>query len=57
MINLATGAAFVEEGVQIDRYITVAQDYLPDDPVQYRLPSLASGDILPVLRSSMAVSG
>ncbi|MCU7857756.1 MAG: hypothetical protein KZQ79_19020, partial [Candidatus Thiodiazotropha sp. (ex Lucinoma borealis)] len=45
MINVATGAAFVQEGTHIDRYTTVAQHYLPDDPVHYRLPSLASGDI------------
>ncbi|MBV2125518.1 MAG: hypothetical protein N0E58_08605 [Candidatus Thiodiazotropha endolucinida] len=45
MINMATGAAFVQEGVHIDRYTTVAQHYLTDDPVHYRLPSLASGDI------------
>ncbi|PUB81413.1 MAG: hypothetical protein DBP02_18210 [gamma proteobacterium symbiont of Ctena orbiculata] len=45
MINVATGSAFVQEGVHIDRYTTVAQHYLPDDPVHYRLPSLASGDV------------
>ncbi|MCU7941718.1 MAG: hypothetical protein KZQ87_03475 [Candidatus Thiodiazotropha sp. (ex Cardiolucina cf. quadrata)] len=45
VINVTSGAAFVEEGVHIDRYATVAQHYLPDDPVNYRLPSLASGDI------------
>ncbi|MCU7924868.1 MAG: hypothetical protein KZQ97_00335 [Candidatus Thiodiazotropha sp. (ex Dulcina madagascariensis)] len=44
MINVATGAAFVEEGVHIDQYTSVAQHYRPDDPVNYRLPSLASGD-------------
>ncbi|MES9950547.1 MAG: hypothetical protein ABW118_16430 [Candidatus Thiodiazotropha sp.] len=45
MINVATGSAFVQEGVHIDRYTTVAQHYPPDDPVHYRLPSLASGDV------------
>ncbi|MCU7886486.1 MAG: hypothetical protein KZQ82_20040, partial [Candidatus Thiodiazotropha sp. (ex Lucinoma annulata)] len=45
MINVATGAAFVQEAVHIDRYSSVAQHYLPDDLVHYRLPSLASGDI------------
>ncbi|MET0053919.1 MAG: hypothetical protein ABW108_03835, partial [Candidatus Thiodiazotropha sp. 6PLUC10] len=45
MINAASGTAFVEEGVHIDRYTSVAQHYLPDDPVHYRLPSLASGNI------------
>ncbi|MCG7932890.1 MAG: hypothetical protein N0E44_23010 [Candidatus Thiodiazotropha lotti] len=46
MINAATGAAFVQQGLHIDRYTTVAQHYLPDDPVHYRLPSLASGDVM-----------
>ena len=45
MINVVTGAAFVQEGVTIDRYTTVAQHYLPDDSLYYRLPSLASGDV------------
>ncbi|MET0001899.1 MAG: hypothetical protein ABW125_21095, partial [Candidatus Thiodiazotropha lotti] len=45
MINVEAGAAFVQEGVHIDRYTTVPQHYLPDDPVNYRLPSLASGDV------------
>ncbi|MCU7884835.1 MAG: hypothetical protein KZQ82_11625, partial [Candidatus Thiodiazotropha sp. (ex Lucinoma annulata)] len=45
MINVATGAGFVQEAVHIDRYSSVSQHYLPDDPVHYRLPSLASGDI------------
>jgi hypothetical protein len=45
MINVATGAAFVQEGSTIDRYATVAQHYLPDDSLYYRLPSLASGDV------------
>ncbi|MES9940869.1 MAG: hypothetical protein ABW104_02640 [Candidatus Thiodiazotropha sp. 6PLUC2] len=45
LINVATGAGLVQEGTHIDRYTTVAQHYLPDDPVHYRLPSLASGDI------------
>ncbi|MET0021501.1 MAG: hypothetical protein ABW105_15955 [Candidatus Thiodiazotropha sp. 6PLUC1] len=45
MINVATGTAFVEQATHIDRYTSVAQHYLPDDPVHYRLPSLASGNI------------
>jgi hypothetical protein len=45
MINVATGAAFVQEGTAIDRYTTLAQHYLPDDSLYYRLPSLASGDV------------
>ncbi|MCU7924867.1 MAG: hypothetical protein KZQ97_00330 [Candidatus Thiodiazotropha sp. (ex Dulcina madagascariensis)] len=44
MINASTGAAFVQEAVHIDQYTSVAQHYRPDDPVNYRLPSLASGD-------------
>ncbi|MCG7983030.1 MAG: hypothetical protein JAY90_09805 [Candidatus Thiodiazotropha lotti] len=45
MINIAQGTAFVQQGVHIDGYTSVAQHYLPDDPVTYRLPSLASGNI------------
>ncbi|MET0026694.1 MAG: hypothetical protein ABW101_03585 [Candidatus Thiodiazotropha sp.] len=45
LLNAANGDAYVVEGVHIDRYTSVAQHYLPDDPVYYRLPSLASGDI------------
>jgi hypothetical protein len=45
MINTAQGTAFVQQGVHIDGYTSVAQHYLPDDPVTYRLPSLASGNI------------
>ncbi|MES9977593.1 MAG: hypothetical protein ABW107_02475, partial [Candidatus Thiodiazotropha sp. 6PLUC5] len=45
LINVGSGSAYVEEGVHIDRYTTVSQHYLPDDPVHYRLPSLASGDV------------
>lgn len=45
MIDIARGAAFVEEAVHLDHYTTVAQHYLPDDPVNYRLPSLASGNV------------
>ncbi|MET0051267.1 MAG: hypothetical protein ABW095_09350 [Candidatus Thiodiazotropha sp.] len=45
LIDVAQGAAFVEQAVHIDHYTTVAQHYLPDDPVHYRLPSLASGNV------------
>ncbi|MET0043220.1 MAG: hypothetical protein ABW100_06835 [Candidatus Thiodiazotropha sp. 6PLUC3] len=45
LIDVANGKAFVQEATHIDRYTTVAQHYLPDDPVHYRLPSLASGDV------------
>ncbi|MEW8627027.1 MAG: hypothetical protein AB2551_14835 [Candidatus Thiodiazotropha sp.] len=45
LINVVTGTAFVQEGVTIERYTTVAQHYLPDDSLYYRLPSLASGDV------------
>ncbi len=45
LINTGTGAALVQEGIHIDRYTSVPQHYLPNDPAHYRLPSLASGDI------------
>jgi hypothetical protein len=45
MINVATGAAFVEQGTHIDNYSTVAQHYRSDDSSNYLLPSLASGDV------------
>ncbi len=45
LIDIAQGAAFVEQAVHLDHYTTVAQHYLPDDPVYYRLPSLASGNV------------
>ncbi|MEW8624736.1 MAG: hypothetical protein AB2551_03175 [Candidatus Thiodiazotropha sp.] len=44
LLNVANGDAYVEEAVHIDHYSSVAQHYLTDDPVHYRLPSLASGD-------------
>jgi hypothetical protein len=45
MINIAQGTAYVQQAVHIDGYTSVAQHYLPDDPLTYRLPSLASGNI------------
>ncbi|MCG8024299.1 MAG: hypothetical protein JAZ02_09985 [Candidatus Thiodiazotropha endolucinida] len=45
MINLTSGAAFVQQATHIDSYTTVAQHYRPDDPVNSQLPSLASGDV------------
>lgn len=45
MINTSTGAAFVEQGMHIDAYSTVAQHYQSDDSTHYLLPSLASGDV------------
>ncbi|MET0010411.1 MAG: hypothetical protein ABW124_21015 [Candidatus Thiodiazotropha sp. 6PLUC9] len=45
MINVASGAAFVQQATHIENYTTVAQHYRPDDPVNSQLPSLASGDV------------
>ncbi|MES9989224.1 MAG: hypothetical protein ABW077_15050 [Candidatus Thiodiazotropha endolucinida] len=45
MINLTSGAAFVQQATHIDSYTTVAQHYRPDDQVNSQLPSLASGDV------------
>ena len=57
MIDVANGAAYVQEAEHIDRYTTVAQHYLPSDPVHYRLPSLASGDIQEVYITNDSGSG
>ncbi|MCG7899242.1 MAG: hypothetical protein JAY99_19895 [Candidatus Thiodiazotropha lotti] len=46
MINAADGAAFVEQGTHIDAYATVPQHYRSNDPANYLLPSLSSGDVL-----------
>lgn len=46
LINAATGAAFVQEATPMHNYATVAQHYRSDDPVNYLLPSLSSGDVL-----------
>ncbi|MES9830595.1 MAG: hypothetical protein ABW201_20270 [Candidatus Thiodiazotropha sp.] len=45
MLNVTSGAAFVQQATHIDHYTTVAQHYRPDDPVNSQLPSLASGDV------------
>ena len=45
MINTATGAAFVEQGVHINDYTTHSQHYRSNDQANYLLPSLASGDV------------
>ncbi|MES9925302.1 MAG: hypothetical protein ABW152_14520 [Candidatus Thiodiazotropha endolucinida] len=45
MLNVTSGAAFVQQATHIDHYTTVAQHYLPDDQVNSQLPSLASGDV------------
>ncbi|MCU7917774.1 MAG: hypothetical protein KZQ95_05385 [Candidatus Thiodiazotropha sp. (ex Epidulcina cf. delphinae)] len=45
MINVSTGAAFVEQGTHIDDYATVPQHYRSNDSSNYLLPSLASGDV------------
>ncbi|MET0027154.1 MAG: hypothetical protein ABW101_05915 [Candidatus Thiodiazotropha sp.] len=46
MINVASGAAFVEQGTHVDDYATVAQHYRSNDASNYLLPSLASGDVV-----------
>ncbi|MET0049575.1 MAG: hypothetical protein ABW095_00670, partial [Candidatus Thiodiazotropha sp.] len=46
MINVASGAAYVEQGTHVDDYATVAQHYRSNDPSNYLLPSLASGDVV-----------
>jgi hypothetical protein len=45
MINVASGAAFVEPGTHIDDYATLPQHYRSNDSSYYLLPSLASGDV------------
>ncbi|MES9826376.1 MAG: hypothetical protein ABW127_18295 [Candidatus Thiodiazotropha endolucinida] len=45
MLNVTSGAAFVQQATHIDHYTSVAQHYRPDDPVNTQLPSLASGDV------------
>ncbi|MET0067261.1 MAG: hypothetical protein ABW076_13020 [Candidatus Thiodiazotropha sp.] len=45
MINVGSGAAFVEEGTHVDDYATVPQHYRSNDASNYLLPSLASGDV------------
>ncbi|MES9910744.1 MAG: hypothetical protein ABW150_19880 [Candidatus Thiodiazotropha sp.] len=45
LLNVTSGAAFVQQATHIDHYTTVAQHYRPDDPVNSQLPSLASGDV------------
>ncbi|MCU7846885.1 MAG: hypothetical protein KZQ89_02575 [Candidatus Thiodiazotropha sp. (ex Lucinoma kastoroae)] len=44
MINVGSGAAFVEQGTHVNDYATVAQHYRANDASNYLLPSLASGD-------------
>ncbi|MCU7855519.1 MAG: hypothetical protein KZQ79_07480, partial [Candidatus Thiodiazotropha sp. (ex Lucinoma borealis)] len=46
MINVGSGAAFVEQGTHVNDYATVAQHYRSNDASNYLLPSLASGDNL-----------
>ncbi|HPE61888.1 MAG TPA: hypothetical protein PLB10_16265 [Thiolinea sp.] len=45
VINVPKGSAFAIDPVAIDNYSTQAQHYLSDDPDNFLLPSLASGDI------------
>ncbi|MGB0845705.1 MAG: hypothetical protein ACPGSM_03225 [Thiolinea sp.] len=46
VINVSKGSAFAIDPVAIDNYSTVAQHYLSDDPENFLLPSLASGDVV-----------
>lgn len=52
VINIEKGAAYAIDPVAIDNYSTQAQHYLSDDPNNFLLPSLASGN---VTSSSMMV--
>ncbi|MEZ5447691.1 MAG: hypothetical protein R3E89_01225 [Thiolinea sp.] len=45
VINVGRGSAYAIDPVAIDNYSTVAQHYLSDDPNNFLLPSLASGDV------------
>ncbi len=45
VLNVAEGTAFAVDPVAVDNYSTVAQHYLSDDPNNFLLPSLASGDV------------
>lgn len=45
LLNTPTGSAFIADGTAIDHYSTVSQHYRPDDPVNFLLPSLASGNV------------
>ncbi|MEW8624266.1 MAG: hypothetical protein AB2551_00765 [Candidatus Thiodiazotropha sp.] len=45
IINVASGAAYVQQATHIENYTTVAQHYRPDDTVNSQLPSLASGNV------------
>lgn len=52
VINIEKGAAYAIDPIAIDNYSTQAQHYLSDDPNNFLLPSLASGN---VTSSSMMV--
>jgi len=45
LLNTPTGSAFIADGTAIDHYSTKSQHYRPDDPTNFLLPSLASGDV------------
>lgn len=45
LLNAGNGAAYVADAAIIDNYETVPQHYRSDDPNNYLLPSLASGDV------------
>lgn len=45
ILNIEKGTAFAIDPVAIDNYSTQAQHYLASSPVNFGLPSLASGDV------------
>lgn len=45
VINVSKGSAFAIDPIAIDNYSTVPQHYLSDDPNNFLLPSLASGNV------------
>ena len=45
VLNVPQGVAFAVDPVAIDNYSTVPQHYLSDDPNNFLLPSLASGNV------------
>jgi|GEM_PF-1521831 len=58
LLNASSGSAFVADATAIDHYSTKSQHYRPGDPVNFLLPSLASGDVqttlVPVAASDSA---
>lgn len=44
-LNMTDGSAFVNEATALDNYSTMPQHWRPNDPANFLLPSLASGDV------------